>query len=155
MRESQQTSPPSYISLKRIMQQSYTLEDGTHLPRGTYVCIPTYPIENNPTITDNPEAFDGLRSYKKRQDDHEVQHQFTSTEPSVLSFGHGKTACPGRFFAVLALKAVFVKLLTEYEFKHIPGNLQRPENIHAHEFLFPNRKNTILVRRRIGAKAPF
>lgn len=155
LRESQRISPPTFIGLRRLMQQSYTLSDGTHLPKGAYVCIPSYTIENDPTNTEHPEVYDGLRNYKKRQSSSMQQHQFTSTESTVLGFGYGKTACPGRFFASLTLKAILVKLLTEYDFKFPPGQTERPRNIFIHEFLFPERSATVLFKRRTGQNAPF
>ncbi|KAF4621498.1 hypothetical protein G7Y89_g14576 [Cudoniella acicularis] len=129
MRESQRISPPTSIGLRRIMQEPYTLADGTHLPKGSYVCVPAYTIENDPANTTDPEKFDGLRAFNQRKKNPGSLHHFTSTETSVLGFGFGKTACPGRFFASLALKAVFVKLLSEYDFKFIPNQKERPQNI--------------------------
>lgn len=155
MRESQRVSPPQSIGMRRIIQKPYTLADGTHLPRGSYVCVPTFAIENDPENTSDPEKYDGLRSYKQHQENPNSHHHFTSAEATVLGFGFGKTACPGRFFASVPIKAVFVKLLTEYEFKFMPGNTKRPKNMFIHEFVFPNRGNTILVRKRSGHSSPF
>jgi cytochrome P450 len=156
MRESQRLSPPQNIGLRRIMQQSHTLSDGTVLPNGSYVCVASYTIENDAANTENPDRFDGLRDYKKRQQNPgTTRHQFTTAEPSVLGFGNGKTACPGRFFASLALKALFVKMLMEYDFMYKDGRTAKPENLLVHEFVFPNRSNEILVRKRKGYRAPF
>lgn len=33
-----------------------------------------------------------------------------------LGFGNGRTACSGRHFASLVVEAVFVRLLTDYDF---------------------------------------
>ncbi|KAF2706116.1 cytochrome P450 [Pleomassaria siparia CBS 279.74] len=156
LRESQRLSPPQSIGLRRIMQQSHVMSDGTVLPKGSYVCVAAYAIENDPANTRNPEKFDGLRDYDKRRNTPgTTKYQFTSTEPNVLGFGNGKTACPGRFFASLALKAVLVKLLSEYDFMYKDGKKEKPQNILVHEFVFPNRSNEILVRKRKGHEAPF
>jgi cytochrome P450 len=156
LRESQRISPPQSIGLRRIMQQTHVMDDGTVLPKGSYVCVAAYAIENDSANTTNPEKFDGFRDYNKRQKDPGThKHQFTSTEPNILGFGNGKTACPGRFFASLALKAILVKLLSEYDFMYMDGKLEKPKNILVHEFVFPNRSNEILVRKRRGHKAPF
>lgn len=156
LRESQQMSPPQSIGLRRIMQKDYTLADGTLLPKGSYVCVASYAIENDPSRTRNPEEFDGLRNYKKREARPGTnRHLFTTAEPSVLGFGNGKTACPGRFFASLALKAVFAKMLSEYEFAYKDGKTEKPKNLFVHEFVFPNRSNEILVRKRRECNSPF
>lgn len=156
LRESQRISPPQSIGLRRIMQQSHTLADGTFLPKGSYVCVASYAIENDPTNTENPEEFDGLRDYRKRETNPGTnKHMFTTAEPSVLGFGNGKTACPGRFFASLALKAVFVKMLGDYEFAYKDGKTEKPKNFLVHEFVFPNRLHEILVRKRKQSNSPF
>lgn len=156
LRESQRISPPQSIGLRRIMQQTHTLADGTVLPKGSYVCVASYAIENDPKQTNEPEKFDGLRDFKKRETNPGTgKHLFTTAEPSVLGFGNGKTACPGRFFASLALKAVFVKMLSEYEFKYKDGRTEKPQNLLVHEFVFPNRSNEILVRKKRVSNSPF
>ena len=168
LRESQRMSPPTILGMKRIFRQSYTFSDGLYIPEGTYVCLPTYAIENDPARIPRPEAFDGLRSYRQRQEVHQSSatipssmngkgecHQFTSTEPTALNFGYGKSACPGRFFASLIIKILFVKLISEFEFKFLPGS-GRPKNIMAHEFLFCWPWQKMLVRRRVeGESCPF
>ncbi|TVY14663.1 Ent-kaurene oxidase P450 [Lachnellula arida] len=148
LRESQRVSPPSVLSLHRVMVGSHTLHDGTKLPAGSHICMATNAIQNDPSVTPNPEVFDGFRSYKKRQRDGERHmHQFATTEKNVLNFGHGKYACPGRFFASLEIKVILVRLIMDYDFKLAPGS-GRPGNLRAHEFIFPNPKGELLVKRR-------
>ncbi|KAL9611749.1 MAG: hypothetical protein Q9167_003635 [Letrouitia subvulpina] len=155
MRESQRLAPPSVLGLRRIMQKPYTLKDGTHLLKGAYVCVAAYAIENDPKILPEPEKFDGLRSYKDGQLDPDSNiHAFASTETTVLGFGYGKTACPGRFFASLVIKMSIVKLISEYEFEFMPGN-DRPKNWFAHEFIFASPWDKIRMRRREKPKCPF
>jgi cytochrome P450 len=115
MRESQRLAPPPVLGLKRIMQRPYTLLDGTLLPKGAYVCVAAYAIENDSRIYPEPEKFDGLRSFVQRNESDSNKHNFTATHTTVLGFGHGKTACPGRFFANLVIKMSVIKLITEYE----------------------------------------
>lgn len=148
MRESQRMAPPTILGLKRIMQQPYTLEDGTHLPKGAYVCVAAHAIENDPKLFPEPEKFDGLRSFRDEGPDPDVNiHAFAATETTVLGFGYGKTACPGRFFASLVIKMSIVKLISEYEFKFMPGQ-GRPKSWVVHEFLFASPWDKIQVRRR-------
>ncbi|KAF2187594.1 putative cytochrome P450 [Zopfia rhizophila CBS 207.26] len=163
LRESQRMSPPTILGMKRMFQQPHTFSNGIHIPKGTYVCLSTFAIENDPAHTTNPEVFDGLRSYRLRQqkESKAVQENknnddrlFSSMEPTVLNFGYGKTACPGRYFASLVIKILFVKLLTEYDFKFLPGT-GRPKNLMAHEFLFCWPWQKMLVRRKKDGICPF
>ncbi|ORY11853.1 cytochrome P450 [Clohesyomyces aquaticus] len=160
LRESQRVSPPTILGMKRLFKQDFTFATGLYIPKGTYVCMPTYTIENDPSHTTNPSVFDGLRSYRIRQSVPEGSkeaddQQFSSFGKTVLNFGYGKAACPGRYFASLIIKMVFVKLLTEYDFKFIEGTA-RPKNLVVHEFLFPWPWDRILIKRKTtGNKCPF
>lgn len=163
LRESQRMSPPTIMGMKRLFKQTYTFSDGLNIPKGTYACLPTYSIENDPEHTPYPDFFDGLRSYRRRQQtwtsDNKLngnndEHQFSSTERTILNFGYGKSACPGRYFASLVIKILFVKLLTEYEIKFLPG-MERPKNIVAHEFLFCWPWQGMMVRRKKDGACPF
>ncbi|KAL6720899.1 hypothetical protein ACLMJK_002824 [Lecanora helva] len=164
LRESQRLSPPTTLGMKRLFKQPHTFQNGIHIPANTYICLPTFAIENDPEHTQNPSTFDGLRSWRLRQRHHTDSsskeamesefHQFTSVEPTVLNFGYGKTACPGRFFAALVLKILFVKLLEDYEFRFLEGK-GRPRNIQMHEFLFPWPWDRIEVRKRVESSSPF
>lgn len=155
LRESQRMSPPTILGMKRLFKESFMFSNGMHIPKGTYVCLSTFAIENDPGNTTKPEVFDGLRSYRLRQQKQSNERQqnhnnedylFSSMERTVLNFGYGKTACPGRYFASLVIKILFVKLLTEYDFKFLPGT-ERPKNVMAHEFLFCWPWQKMLVRR--------
>ena len=156
MKESQRFNPPSMLSYHRVMLEKHTLSDGTELPQGSHICMPVNAIQNDPEVTPDPETFDGLRYYKYRQKSGESHlHQFATTEKNLLNFGHGKYACPGRFFASLEIKVILVRLITNYDFKLSPRQ-GRPANIKAHEFLFPDPDGQLLVRgRKLDAECPF
>ncbi|KAL8936565.1 MAG: hypothetical protein Q9216_004867 [Gyalolechia sp. 2 TL-2023] len=155
MRESQRMAPPTILGLKRIMQQPHTLQDGTKLSKAAYVCVAAHAIENDPRIFPEPEKFDGLRNFKDEGPHPDSnKHAFAATEPTVLGFGYGKTACPGRFFASLVIKMSIVKLISEYEFRFMPGE-GRPKNWVIHEFLFASPWDKIRVRRRQKRTCPF
>ena len=163
LRESQRMSPPTILGMKRLFKQPHTFADGLHIPKGTYACLPIFAIENDPAHTPHPEVFDGLRSYRRRQQirtsdsklkGNNEEHQFSSPEHDILNFGYGKSACPGRYFASLVIKILFVKVLSEYEFEYLAGS-RRPKNIMAHEFLFCWPWQKMLVRRKNNGTCPF
>lgn len=166
LRESQRISPPTILGLKRYFTDDHMFSNGLHVPAGSYVCLPTFAIENDPSNARDPPRFDGLRSYRQLQQpspngstgDSEMemvrnrlyqdQHAFTAAlNESSLNFGFGKTACPGRFFASTVLKIVFVQLLGKYDFR-FAKNGHRPRNFIIHEFLFPWPWSKIEFRRR-------
>ncbi|XDG04700.1 hypothetical protein ABKA04_004315 [Annulohypoxylon sp. FPYF3050] len=124
MRESQRMNPPTLLSMHRVMLQKVKLSDGTVLRKGAHVSMPVNSIQNDPDVTPEPEKFDGFRP-----------------DPQLWA------RSPGRFFASLEIKIILVRLLMDYDFKLKQGN-ERPANLHAHEFIFPNPDVEILMRRR-------
>ncbi|KAI1183937.1 cytochrome P450 [Nemania serpens] len=157
LRESQRLSPPTTLGMKRLFKVPYTFEDGTHIRAGTYTCMPVFAIENDPSTTSDPKKFDGLRAYRAAHGEGTRpanDYLFSSPGPDFLNFGYGKTACPGRFFASVAVKLVIVKALTDYEFKFLPGT-SRPKNIIAHEFLFTWPWTKMLIRKKEKGICPF
>ena len=163
LRESQRLSPPSTTGMKRVFLEPYTFHDGTHVPKGTYTCMSIYAIENDKEHTPQPQEFDGLRSFRVQEQNERLHGSnnavardllFATPTQTSLQFGYGKHACPGRFFASVAVKAVLVKLFSEYEFRFLP-NSGRPKNLEFHEFVFPPASQKILIRRKKGASGPF
>ena len=92
-----------------------------------------------------------MESPKSGKDSIGEDHQFSSPEPTILNFGYGKSACPGRFFASLVLKIMVSKLLNEYDFAFQPGT-GRPQNIIVHECLFCWPWQKMLVKQKEGFK---
>ncbi|KAI9882064.1 MAG: hypothetical protein M1823_006198 [Watsoniomyces obsoletus] len=148
MKESQRFNPPSQLAFHRVLLQDVVLSDGTHLPKGTHLSMASRAIQNDEQSTPEPEKFDGLRYYRLRLDpDQSHRHQFATTEDTILHFGHGTYACPGRFFASLEIKLVMVRLLMDYDFK-LPDGSGRPPNLTAHEYIFPNPAARMLFKER-------
>ncbi|KAI1326585.1 cytochrome P450 [Xylariaceae sp. FL0255] len=159
LRESQRVSPTASLGMKRLFKEPYTFHNGIHVPAGTLTTMMVTDIENDPELTPNPEVFDGLRFYREKQNlglDTRAAKEldFAAATETALGFGHGRSACPGRYFASLTLKMVFIKLLTEYDFKFLPGE-GKPEAISFHDFLVTSPTRKILVRRKPGGVCPF
>ena len=68
-----------------------------------------------------------------------------STSETFLPFGHGRHACPGRFFAANELKLLIAYMVLNYEIKPLAV---RPKNIWLADTVLPPMKATIQVRRR-------
>lgn len=146
IKESQRFSPPSMLSYHRVMRARHTLSDGTLLPKDAHICMPVSHIQRE--NTPNADVFDGCRYERKRQEPgHAHLHQFATTAGNSLNFGHGKYACPGRFFAALEIKTVLTRLIMEYDFM-FPPEQGRPNNLHAYEFIFPNPSGELMMKKR-------
>ncbi|KAJ5947617.1 hypothetical protein N7466_000632 [Penicillium verhagenii] len=74
---------------------------------------------------------------------------FVSISPSSMHFGAGRQACPGRFFAACTIKAIFSKIIMDYEFKYEDGRGdRRPQNLCVGEHILPNTSTPVLFRKR-------
>ena len=68
-----------------------------------------------------------------------------NTSETFLAFGHGRHACPGRFFAVHELKLLMAYIVLNYDVEFLP---KRPEGIWRSNFVVP--PNVLLkVKRRV------
>ena len=106
--------------------------------------------QEDPSIPD-PEVFDGLRYYRMRQrEGHANKHQFATTDPYTLHFGHGKYSCPGRFLASNVIKLILGRLLLDFDFR-FPSSQGRPEDVRVHEYVFPDPLGKVEFKLRKGA----
>lgn len=71
---------------------------------------------------------------------------FVSAGPQYHPFGHGRHACPGRFFAANELKLLLAHMVQNYDFQFLES---RPPSQWMGTMLIPPRTATIKVRRRV------
>ena len=136
------------MSLRRLALSEVTLSDGFRIPKGTYIAFSSIGINYNPEKYPNPETFDGFRfSNLREQSGNENRYQFVTTGVDAISFGHGKHACPGRFFASNEIKVILAGLLLSYDFKFRDGE-GRPENTRGRTYIRPNKAAEVLFRKR-------
>jgi len=94
-------SPKSYARTEvrtlvltiRKAVKDVTLSDGTLIPEGTHVSIPTYAIHHDRNVYENPETFDPLR-FVHLQDKlgGGTRYQMVAVHSESLGFGLGKAA---------------------------------------------------------------
>jgi cytochrome P450 len=70
-----------------------------------------------------------------------------TTSDTFLSFGHGRHACPGRFFAATEMKLLLAYIVMNYDIKSMET---RPPNEFMGGNVLPPMKANIRVRRRKG-----
>ena len=94
----------------------------------------------------NPHIFDGYRFLRMKQQGITENIHFVSTSSSILGFGHGQYACPGRFFASMELKVFLCHFLMKYDFKLVPGMVAEPK---LFDFFYQADDDAkILIKRR-------
>ena len=127
-----------------------TLTDGTFLPKGAFVTATAFATHQDSANYADPTEFKPFRySDMRSQDSGEaLKHQMTNTSADYLAFGHGRHACPGRFFAVNELKAMMAYVVMNYDVKaEVEG--VRPENVYFGTRLIPSPTAKVLFRKRV------
>lgn len=86
--------------------KSFALYNGQVIPAGVTIECPAHAIHSDDSVFKNAHEFDALRFYKLREKsaamgepEMTAQNQFVSVSKDSLTFGYGRHACPGRFFA--------------------------------------------------------
>jgi len=119
IKETQRLTGLGVGSMGRTAASDYVFSDGTLIPKGTALFVPMRAIHRDETIYPNPSAFEPFRFADLREDGETGKGQYGMVSTSVewLPFGHGRHACPGRFFASNEIKAMFAHLVLEYDVK--------------------------------------
>ncbi|RYP11131.1 hypothetical protein DL765_007880 [Monosporascus sp. GIB2] len=148
LKESQRFKPGALLMMRRMVLEDVTLSNGVFLPRGTQIGIPTN-LHFDRNAYSDPEKFDGYR-YVKMADDPQKEkfRHFVSTSPEHMGFGHGKHACPGRFFAANEIKVALCHILMKYDFKLAEGS--KPTVLKMGWVLSSDPMAQLMVRRREG-----
>ncbi|KAF2677137.1 cytochrome P450 [Lentithecium fluviatile CBS 122367] len=120
--------------LDSAMKESQRLHplnmDGTVLPKGAHTFVrwesrcsaETYP---------NPDEFVVDRFLEKRESGEagaSSKWQFVTTSSDHMGFGHGRQACPGRFFASNEIKVAMVHLLLKYDWAYTDDG-RKPDQV--------------------------
>lgn len=138
MKETSRLAPSSIVVYSRHMVADHTLSNGLTLKKGQRITVAPHFKSMSPEFFENPDQHKGLR--------HCNSEPFRKVDSTLLTWGSGRWACPGRFLANSIAKIMLVKLLDEYEFKFTDG--KRPPNVAMHEFVLFYPFSKMLVRRR-------
>ncbi|KAF2756144.1 cytochrome P450 [Pseudovirgaria hyperparasitica] len=151
LKESQRFNPVFLLTFNRIYHKRMKLSDGTVIPPGTRVAVPSNEILNDPEHVPGdvgPELFDAFRYFKVRQQpENSNKYLFAMADGSNMAFGFGRFACPGRFYVSNEMKMVLAHLLLMYDLKFPEGQM-RPENLTVDGDLYPDPRARLLIRKR-------
>ncbi|EXJ73202.1 uncharacterized protein A1O5_02962 [Cladophialophora psammophila CBS 110553] len=149
-----------------VAPDGVTAPNGTFCPYGSCVAVPTSGVHNDPehypdAATYNPFRFSVERESSTAESPEtendksnaniteeyirKANLSFVSTSPTYHPFGHGRHACPGRFFAANELKLLLAYIVLNYEFEPLT---ERPESKWIGTSLVPPLTATVKVRRR-------
>jgi len=153
VRETARLYPPSVLTGHRtVMNQNFDFGDGLVLPPNTRVCFPTTPIHRNPKNYEAPTEFRPFR-FVETKDGAVVESTLKAwrMDPTYLTFGFGRQACPGRFFAVRSVKMSFAMLIHRYDMKW--AGKHRPTYGTMEGMIFASQNTRVALRnRQTGSK---
>ena len=141
---------PLIVSLQRWTRKPFTFSNGLHVPAGYTIHSAAEMLQTDSVHHGEHAAeFDPWRWADIRQDDAEsLKHQMVATGSTLLHFGHGKHACPGRFFAANELKAMLAHLVLEYDVRFKEGESRLPSLVVEHNILPPQMQLEIRKRQK-------
>ncbi|PPQ79520.1 hypothetical protein CVT25_003402 [Psilocybe cyanescens] len=138
------------VMMRRKVVKDFTFSNGITLPAGTHLAVATNATHMDENKYENPKEFRGFRFAEMREKEGESkQHQMISLSLDYGTFGIGKHACPGRFFAVNELKTMLAHVLLNYDIK-LANDDRRPENFWFSGNCIPNRTAEVMFRRRLA-----
>ncbi|KAJ7937288.1 cytochrome P450 [Mycena leptocephala] len=157
IRESQRLtgSGPIQMPRKVLAKHGFTFSDGTTIPYGAFLSVSSIPVHYDPANYDCPTVFDGfrfsrMRDERARQGDSEggiFNRHMVTTSTDHLVFGHGRHACPGRFFAATEIKTMLAYILINYDVRSETEGVRPPEQ-HWGLLRWPNPWGRIFIRKR-------
>ncbi|KAM5347482.1 hypothetical protein ACJ41O_010487 [Fusarium nematophilum] len=146
VKEAQRLKPLTSATMNRKATKRVTLPGGLVLEKGDR-CMSDLGSMIDPSIYPNPHEFDGYRFFRMRKDPKmDSKAHLVSTSTAHLGFGHGKHACPGRFFASNEVKLLLCHLLYKYDWKHQDGYVHKI--IEFGLALFPEGQAKLSFRKR-------
>ncbi|KZT20329.1 cytochrome P450 [Neolentinus lepideus HHB14362 ss-1] len=147
MKESQRFEGLGATSMSRLALKDFVFSDGTFVPEGTILAVASGPLHHDGAVYPHGSNFDGFRFANIREEEGEgTRHQMVATTAVYVSFGHGRHACPGRFFAANELKTMMAHIVSSYDVKFADGML--PVNTYFATACVPDRKAKVLFRKR-------
>ncbi|RYP13363.1 hypothetical protein DL765_006904 [Monosporascus sp. GIB2] len=149
LRESQRRNPLLLVTFERIITEGWDFKDGFRIPKGTMIGYPAIAVAMDPEIYPDPDRFDGSRFARMRRENPNQQGkaQYVACNAEHMTFGYGRHACPGRFFAADEIKAIMVYLLENYDCKYKRGE-RRPQSLQFETQNIPDHRAKVLFKRR-------
>ncbi|KAJ3570644.1 hypothetical protein NP233_g4261 [Leucocoprinus birnbaumii] len=124
IKESQRVYGTDATSMPRLATSDFTFSDGTAVPKGTHISVTARAINLDQRYYSEPGDFQGFRF----ADQDPLKAQMTALNPEFITFGLGRHACPGRFFAVAEIKAIVARILLNYDIKLTDEAAGRPKD---------------------------
>jgi len=125
-----------------VSKTGITLPSGVHAPYGSRLGTSSCSVHYDDEVYPSSRTYEAFRFC--REDGKAAS--IVTTSDKFLNFGHGRHACPGRFFAALEMKLLLVYVVMNYDVRVIG---KRPDNFVMGGTILPPMKAKIGVKRRV------
>ncbi|KAJ4312888.1 hypothetical protein N0V84_009697 [Fusarium piperis] len=125
-------------------------EHNLKLPQGSRVSVSAWGIHHDEDIYPNAYTFDAFRFSRPHEngtvdEDEKNAHLLASPSEDYLSFGFGRHACPGRYFAAVETKLFLAYIAVHYDLKQVH---ERPGFVSLGHLPTPPVKGKLMIRRK-------
>ncbi|KAK0435069.1 cytochrome P450 [Armillaria borealis] len=134
------------FGMHRTTRKDFVFSDGTMIPAGVQIVVASLSTHTDEENYEDPLEFKPWRfSEKRKQEGEGIRHHMASPSLDFVFFGHGRPACPGRFFAVNELKALMSHVLLNFDVKI--DKFPTPVWFSGNQM--PNQSSKVLFRKRV------
>ncbi|KAJ4417900.1 hypothetical protein N0V85_001640 [Neurospora sp. IMI 360204] len=154
LKETMRFHPLGQTSFDRKVLKTFVLSNGQVIPKGSTIEVPNYAVSRDPEVYPNPDVFDPLRFYNLRNEargkgevEQAATNQFVSINKEFLTFGYGRHACPGRFFAANEIKMILANLVLTYEMGLVEGETERYKDWDIAAGTIPDPTKDVMFRK--------
>ncbi|KAK4032898.1 hypothetical protein C8A01DRAFT_40658 [Parachaetomium inaequale] len=154
LKETMRLHPAGAASFQRKVNKTFSLSNGQVIPAGVVIEVPAAAISHDPEVFPDADKFDPWRFARLREQaraageaEAAAQNQFVSVNPNVLTFGFGRHACPGRFFAANEIKMIMANFVLAYEVRLPEGVSERYPNLEFGSSFVPDPTKQLLFKR--------
>ena len=112
--------------------------------------VPSHAVYMDAANYPSPSTFNPFRHSNLRASGSSIDNarsQFVSANETNLSFGYGRHACPGRFFATNEIKLVLTRLILDYDIKMPLGRIERWGQLVVGRTMLPDPTKSIMLKR--------
>ncbi|KAF8244165.1 cytochrome P450 [Wilcoxina mikolae CBS 423.85] len=145
IKESSRLNTLAFSSMPRKVLFGYTFSSGLHVPKDSFISIPSYTTHLDPDLYGtNADTFEGFRFLKNGMDGPANKGSFQDPTEYYHTFGWGPAACPGRAIVSPLLKISIGHILLRYDIRP----RERPSPLHLGNFNVPCVRAKLEMRRR-------
>ncbi|OGM47870.1 cytochrome P450 [Aspergillus bombycis] len=148
IRESLRMNSLSLRSLHRqvVRRGGVVLPDGQRVPTGTWLCILSGSIQRDDDFYDDAQTYRPFRFIPKLTGAGSGKAPILPlTNEKYLSFGHGRHACPGRWFSFQVMKIVIAYIIVNYDIQPLE---KRPDNMVFADLNIPHLCHIVRIKGR-------